>query len=343
MRRGVSNVLVTAELPRGVLENVFNGVNFQYDGYSLNHEVMPHNELERKIRGVDVLICEYDTIDAEIMAAASDLKLIICCRGGVKSVVDIDYAAAHGILVCNTAGRNANSVADIILGYILDLTRNITLTNSLMHSGSLTGYDTTKPKEYRDVVWGLDNESPFIRYRGRSINHMVLGIVGYGCAGKTLAQKATALGLSVIAYSPHLHIKNIPSYIAPVSFERLISDADIVSVNCALNNETRDMFNAEVFSKMKKGSYFINTARGEVVVEADLIAALKSHRLAGAALDVTREEPLPKDSPLIGVENLILTPHIGGSSDDVQKQGIEMVVRSLSSYIEGDRPYNCVV
>ena len=75
MRRNVSNVLVTAELPRGILETVFNGVNFQYDGYSLNHEVMPHDELKRRIRGFDVLICEYDTIDAEIMAAASDLKL----------------------------------------------------------------------------------------------------------------------------------------------------------------------------------------------------------------------------------------------------------------------------
>lgn len=336
--------LVTAEVIREKLQQRFSDkIEFTYDGYYLNHEVMPHNELVEKIKEYDILICEYDTISKDVIEAAEKLKLIICCRGGVKSVVDLDTARKHGIIVCNNAGRNAGAVTDLVMAYILDMTRNVTRTSNMIHSGVLVGGLSTKPGEYNDTVWGLDNESPFIKYRGRSINHMTLGIVGFGNTGRMLATKASAFGMRILAYSPHLDYTNAPSTVTPVSLDELLLRADVVSIHCSLNEHTREMFTKKEFLAMKKDSYFINTARGEIIVEEDLVDVLKSGHLAGAALDVTRYEPVPADSCLVGCPNLIVTPHIGGSADDVQVCGTEMVSATLSTFLDGVTPFHRVV
>ena len=331
--------LVTAEVIREKLQERFaEQVEFTYDGYYLDHEVMPHGELVKKITAYDILICEYDTVSKDVIDVADKLRLIICCRGGVKSVIDLDAARARGIVVCNNAGRNAGAVTDLTMAFILDLTRNITKASNLIHSKQLVGEISTKPGEYKDTVWGLNNDSPFIKYRGKSINHMTLGIVGFGNTGKMLASKAAAFGMRILAYSPHLDFTNAPSSVTPVSLAELLARADVVSVNCSLNANTRDMFTKKEFLAMKKGAYFINTARGEIVVEEDLVEVLKSGHLAGAALDVTRKEPIPADSSLIGCPNLLVTPHIGGSSYDVQVCGTEMVAASLDAYLDGLTP-----
>lgn len=331
--------LVTAEVIREKLQERFaETIEFVYDGYYLDHEVMPHSELLQKIKGYDILICEYDTISKDVLDAADDLRLIICCRGGVKSVIDLDAARAKGVVVCNNAGRNAGAVTDLVMAYILDLTRNITRTSNLIHSKQLVGEVSTKPGEYKDTVWGLNNDSPFIKYRGRSINHMTLGIVGFGNTGKMLATKAASFGMRILAYSPHLDFTNAPSTVTPVSLGELLARADVVSVNCSLNAQTRDLFSKKEFLAMKRGAYFINAARGEIVVEDDLVEVLKAGHLAGAALDVTRKEPIPADSPLVGCPNLLITPHIGGSADDVQVCGTEMVCSSLDAFLDGLTP-----
>jgi D-3-phosphoglycerate dehydrogenase len=273
-----------------------------------------------------------------VFDSAEKLKLIVCCRGGVKSVVDLEEAKRRGILVCNNRGRNAGALSDLVMGFILDMTRCITKTNVLVHAKRLTGVASSKPKEYRDVVWGLDNNSPFIKYRGRSINHMTIGILGYGHTGRAVAQKANLFGMRVIAHSPHFTAANAPNTVQPVSFDELLAQSDVVSVNCSVTDATRDLFSRPVFERMKDGSYFINTARGEIVVEEDLVWALKTGKLAGAAIDVTRQEPIPEDSPLVGAPNLIITPHIAGSADDVQSCGTQMVIESLLAYLDGVKP-----
>ena len=331
--------LVTAEVIREKLHERFSDrITFDFAGYFVDHVVMPHQELVQRIPEYDILVCEYDTVSRDVFAAADKLKFVICCRGGVKSVIDLDAAREKGIAVCNNAGRNAGAVTDLTMAFLLDMTRNITKTSGLVHSGILTGSASTKPGEYKDTVWGLDNDSPFIRYRGRSINHMTLGIVGFGHTGRMLATKASAFGMRILAASPHLDYSNAPSNVTPVSFSELLARSDAISVNCSLTPQTRDMFTAKEFQSMKRGSYFVNTARGEIVVEEDLVAVLQSGHLAGAALDVTRKEPIPADSPLVGCPNLIVTPHIGGSADDVQVCGTEMVCASLEAYLDGMAP-----
>lgn len=336
--------LVTAEINRELLErHLQDKIDFTYAGYNLDHNVLPHDELVRQIGDYDILISEYDTVSAEVFEAAKRLRIIVCCRGGVKTVVDLDAAMRQGVVVCNNAGRNSGAVTDMTMGYILDLTRNITRTNNLIHSRKLVAEVSTKPSEYQDTVWGLDNDSPFIRYRGRSINHMSLGLIGFGHAGRLLAKKAHAFDMKILAYDPYSDFHEKPEYVANVTWDEVVSQSDIISLHCVLTPQTRNMFCAKVFSQMKDGAYFINTSRGELVVEEDLVAALQSGKLAGAAIDVTRQEPIPANSILVGAPNLLVTPHIAGSSDDVQHCGTIMVIDSLTDFLAGRKPSNCVV
>ena len=337
-------VLVTAEVIKDKLETLSSSFDFIYDGYSLNHDVMAHDELIKKIGDYDILICEYDTISKDVIDAAKKLSMIICCRGGVGSVIDLEYATKKGIIVCNNPGRNADSAANLVFGYIIDLTRNITKTNGLIHNKVLVGDKSTKPCEYKDTVWGLDNDSPFIKYRGDSLNHMSLGIVGYGNVGKLLAKKANFFGMKVLVYDPFINqcfSKELG--LKFVSFDELLEKSDVVSVHCSLNKDTKNLFSEKAFEKMKKGSYFINTSRGEIVDEISLAKYLKNGHLKGAAIDVTINEPIHADSELLELDNLIITPHIAGSSIDVQYVGTNMVIDSLMSFIKRERPQHAVV
>ncbi len=335
--------LVTAEMINPMLDRFKDEIEFDFDGYHIDHEVMPHNELIEKVADYDILVCEYDTIDRAVLENAKNMKIIVCCRGNVKSVIDIDAAMEKGIIICNNSGRNANAVSDLTIGYILDLTRNITLTNNLIFNRVITTDVNSKPEEYADTVWGLDNDSPFIRFRGDSINHMTLGIVGFGCAGRLVAEKVKAFGMKVITYDPYVNPEDVPDDVELVGFDEFLNRADVVSLHCVVSPQTKQMFNKNTFAKMKKGSYFINTARGELVVEDDLIEALNSDHLAGAAIDVTVKEPISSDCPLLNAKNLIITPHIAGSSYDVQVCGTQMVCDALEDWLQNKKPRNCVV
>ncbi len=336
--------LITSEMIKPMLEETLSeNIEFEYAGYHLDHEVMDREELKRRIADVDILVCEYDTIDREIFDCAKNLKILLCCRGNVKSVIDLDCAMEKGIIVCNNSGRNSVAVSDMTIAFMLDLTRNVTLTNNLIHNRIITTDIQTKPDEYADTVWGLDNNSPFIRFRGRSLNHMTLGLIGCGFAGQQVAKRAKSFDMDIIGYDPYIDPAKVPDSIRLVRMDEFLQQADIVSLHCVLTPQTKGMFDKKMFDAMKPGSYFINTARGELVNENDLIEALNSHHLAGAAIDVTATEPIASNCPLLDAENLIITPHIAGSAYDVQVQGTQMIVDSLTDWLEGKKPRNCVV
>ena len=172
---------------------------------------------------------------------------------------------------------------------------------------------------------------------------MALGIVGFGSAGRQVAQKAAAFGMEILAYDPYVDPATVPENVRLVRLDELLAAADAVTLHCVATPQTKGMFGAEAFAKMKRGSFFVNTARGELVVEDDLIAALKSGHLGGAAIDVTAKEPIASDCPLLDAPNLLVTPHIAGSSDDVQIVGTRMVVEALSDWLAGRKPAHAVV
>jgi D-3-phosphoglycerate dehydrogenase len=204
------------------------------------------------------------------------------------------------------------------MALILALARKITLSNKLVQTGR----------------WEMPAVVPLHRLEGR-----VLGIVGFGHIGRALAPKAKAFGLRVVMHDPFVPAEQAAALgVEAVHFDELLRMSDFVSIHAPLNVETRAMFNAERFAKMKPGALLINTARGLLVNEQDLLAALKSGQIGGAALDVVATEPLPKDSPLLGHDNLILSPHTAFYSEEALNELQTKCASDVARVLSGEKP-----
>jgi D-3-phosphoglycerate dehydrogenase len=234
-----------------------------------------------------VIVC-YAQITADLLAKLPRCKVIGRTGLGVDNI-DVPAATARGIVVTYVPDYCLREVSDHAMTLLLALARKITLSNKLVQSGR----------------WELPPIVPVHRLEGR-----VLGLVGFGNIPRAVAPKAKAFGLKVITHDPYVSKDVLASAgVEGVSFDDLLSRSDFVSVHAPLTPATRGLINATALARMKAGAMIINTARGPLIDEAALIAALDSGHLGGAALDVVTTEPLAKDSPLLGRDNVILTPH----------------------------------
>lgn len=325
-------VLVTADIDRRI-EKEFSNVEFTYMGYAdPAHIPLTHQELEKVICDYDILICEFDSIDRQILDAAKKLKMIICCRAGVHSVVDVAYAVSRGIVVKNTPARNASAVAEYVLGIIFNEDRKLFKSCQMVLGDQLQKKKFVKPENYKDSLWGMDNQSPYHVFRGKGIHNITCGIIGYGNVGRCVANMAVLLGINVLIYNHHPIVSPVPAGAKIVDWDYLLANSDYISVHCN-NPDHQIIFGQQVFEQMKEGAYFINTARGDLVDEKALIDSLNNGHLRGAALDVTRQEPLPPNSPLIHAKNIFLTPHIAGAADEVIQIGTDMAIYHLREYL----------
>ena len=325
-------VLVTADLDKRI-ESEFPDLQFDYMGYAVgNHIPSAKEELLAVIADYDFLVCEFDTIDKDLIDTASKLKMIVCCRGGVHSVIDVNYAAKKGIIVKNTPGRNASSVAEYVLGVMFTMDRQLFHANSLVLSDTLQKEKYVLPENYRDSLWGMDSSSPYHRFRGKGIHGITLGVIGYGNVGRIVVNMAVILGIHVLVYNHHPIMTPVPAGVEVVELDYLLRHCDFISLHCS-NREHKPVLGEAEFRKMKDKTYLINTARGDVLDEAALIRALDSGKLAGAALDVTQQEPLPMNSPLIKAKNIIITPHIAGAADEVIQIGTDMTIYHIREFL----------
>lgn len=315
------------------IEKVFPNVEFVFSGYALdNHIPSTHSEILAEIGQYDILVCEFDIIDKEILDAAHKLKLIICCRGGVHSVIDVPYATQKGILVKNTPARNASAVVEYILGVIFNVDRKLYESNRLILADSLQCEKYLFPENYRDSLWGMDDSSPYHRFRGKGMRNITLGVIGYGNVGRVIVNSAVLLGIRTLVYNHHPIAGTVPAGVEVVDKDYLLMNSDFVSLHCS--NKSREIvMGRREFELMKNEAYFINTARGDLVDEDALIDALNNGGISGATLDVTKEEPLPVNSPLIHAKNIFLTPHIAGATDEVIQIGTDMVIYHLREYL----------
>ena len=324
--------LVLAEIDKRI-EKEFPELDFTYIGYACSdHVPSTHEEIRRIIPNYDILISEFDIIDRDIIDVAEKLKIIICCRGGIHSVVDVSYATRKGIIVKNTPARNATSVAEYVLGVVFNNDRKLSIANELVLSDKLQTQQFILPAHYKDSLWGMDKNSPYHTLRGKGLHNLSLGVIGYGNIGRVVVSSAILLGIKVLVYNHHPIVGPVPSGVKVVDKETLLQESDYVSLHC--NNRAHAVvMGEEDFLKMKKGAYFINTARGDLVDEEALISVLNCEHLSGATLDVTREEPLPPRSELIKAKNIFLTPHIAGATDEVIEVGTDMVIYHLREYL----------
>jgi D-3-phosphoglycerate dehydrogenase / 2-oxoglutarate reductase len=264
-------------------------------------------------RDADAILVTYAKLPGELLRRLTRCKAIGRFGLGVDNI-DLPAAKECGIAVNYVPDYCLREVSDHAMALLLGLARKVTLANKLVQSGR----------------WEVPPIVPLRRLEGQ-----VLGLVGFGNIPRTLAPKAKAFGLKVLTYDPYVVAEAlVATGVESVSFDELLARSDFISVHAPLQPATRGLMNAKTFAKMKKGAFLINTARGPLVDEPALIAALDSGHLGGAALDVVTTEPLAKDSALIGRDNVILTPHTAFYSvealEELQTKCASDVARVLS-------------
>lgn len=264
-------------------------------------------------RDADAILVTYAKLPGDLLRRLNKCKAIGRMGLGVDNI-DIAAATELGIRVTYVPDYCRREVSDHAMALLLALVRKIPFSNALVQAGRW---------EMRAVV-------PIRRLEGR-----VLGLVGFGGIPRTLAPKAHAFGLRVVAHDPFVSESVFASAgVEGVSFDDLLAMSDFVSIHAPLTDETRGLIDARAFAKMKTGALIVNTARGPLIDEAAMVAALDSGQLGGAALDVVESEPLASDSPLLGRDNVILSPHTGFYSvealDELQTKAASDVARILS-------------
>ncbi|MDD5247070.1 MAG: phosphoglycerate dehydrogenase [Candidatus Omnitrophica bacterium] len=254
-------------------------------------------KLKEIIGGYDALIVRSATkVTKEIIAAASALKVIGRAGVGLDNV-DLAAATQKGVIVMNTPGGNTISTAEHTVSMILSLSRNIPQANASMKKGE----------------WKRS------KFMGVEVYNKILGIVGFGRIGSEVAKRCLAAGMKILAYDPFLSKEVAEGLgVEVVELKDLFSRSDYITVHTPLTDETRHLISTKEISLMKKGVRLINCARGGIIDESALIEAVKSGKVAGAAFDVFEKEPLSADSELLKLENVILTPHLGASTEEAQ-------------------------
>jgi D-3-phosphoglycerate dehydrogenase / 2-oxoglutarate reductase len=268
-------------------------------------------------RDADAILVTYARLPGELLRQLTRCKAIGRFGLGVDNI-DIPAAAALGISVTYVPDYCMQEVSDHAMALLLATARKVPLSNKLVQSGR----------------WEVPPIVPIHRLSGR-----VLGLVGFGNIPRALAPKARAFGLRVVTHDPYVSPDVLSAAgVAGVSFDRLLEMSDFVSIHAPLMPATRGLFNADVFHKMKKGAVLINTARGPLVDEAALIAALDTGQLGGAALDVVTTEPLTKDSKLLGRDNVILTPHTAFYSVEALEELQTKCAADVARVLSGEQP-----
>ena len=276
-------------------------------------------EVARAAADHDVLVVHGAPVSAEALAVPG-LQLVCCARGGPVNV-DVAAATEHGIPVANTPGKNAEAVAELTIAFALMLIRGVPRASRyLADRGELS----------ESVFDGRE-------FFGREAPDTLLGLVGLGHVGRNVATRALALGFDVIAHDP-MTPAIVPDGVQLVSMERLLADADIVSVHARATPANRRMFSAAVFAQMKAGAIFINTARESLVDEEALSAAVRSGALAGAALDVVERLADGERHPLLDLPQVLITPHIGGATDETLDRGARQAAAAVAAILAGHRP-----
>jgi len=284
----VARILITTDYlrPGGEVDDLLR---------SRGHETRYRSgELVADLAGVEGALVGHDSLTAEVLASAHRLRAVV--RTGVGyDAIDVEAAARAGITVSNLPGINANAVAEYTMGLLLASSRRLVESATGVASGG----------------WPRED--------GRELRGSTLGLIGYGAAARAVVPLARAFGMRVLCTTAVAEAERTEPEVRFVELPELLAEADYVSVHTALTPRTRGMLDAGAFALMKPGAVLVNTARGAIVDEDALAAAVHEGRIAGAALDVVAEEPLPAESPLRGVPGIVVHSHLAGQTAEARR------------------------
>jgi len=279
-------------------------------------------EVARAAAGHDALIVHGAPVTSEVLDAGP-LRLVCCARGGPVNV-DVAAATDRGVPVVNTPGKNAEAVAELTIAFALLLIRAVPRASRLARQGGGFAESVFEGREFF----------------GREAPSLTMGLVGLGHVGREVARRARALGFTVVGYDPQP-----PAALGGVdlvSLDTLLDRSDIISVHARLTPQNRHMFSWDTFARMRRGSYFINTARESLVDEAALGRALEEGILGGAALDVLERTPPGDRHRLLDLPNVLVTPHIGGATSETLARGARRAVAAVADVLVGRVPPDVV-
>ncbi|MBS5619914.1 NAD(P)-dependent oxidoreductase [Eubacterium sp.] len=281
-------------------------------------------EIPERIKDADVILCNKSSMSEKNLSGAKNLKYIGLFATGYNNV-DLEYTRKHGITVCNAGSYSTEAVAQHVFAFILH------------YYNTISRYD----EFVKNKGWINTNKfSPFMEMK--ELFGKTIGIIGYGSIGQKVAVIANAFGMNVLAYSRSALKEKIQSdEVTYAAVDEILGKSDIVTIHCPLNKDSEKMCNKEFFTKMKKDSLFINTSRGGVVNQEDLMWALNNNVIQYAALDVIEKEPMPEDCKLIETKNLVITPHAAWAPLETRERLIKIVSKNLQKWVAGT-PINVI-
>ncbi|MCB1937278.1 MAG: 2-hydroxyacid dehydrogenase [Nitrosomonas sp.] len=286
-------------------------------------ETDPDQVMDRT-RDAQVVVCNKFSMNREIIVSAPHLRLICIAATGYNNV-DLVTAAERGVPVCNVRGYATPSVVQHVFMLMLNLTRNFVDYRQLVKEGQ----------------WQASRHFCPLDFSIEELSGKVLGIIGYGELGKAVSEVAIAFGMQVLI-ADHKGLSSVRSGRQP--FDDVLRQADFVSLHCPLLDETHEMIGNREFDLMKPTAYLINTARGAIINEADLLDALSGNRIAGAGLDVLQKEPPTHENRLLqyGLSNLIVTPHVAWASRESRQRLLNQIADNIQNFYQG-KPFNQVL
>ena len=296
-----------------------------YESWTETRRLQDPEELGLRLQKESVthLIVEADFIFEELFQNAADLRFVGICRAALNHV-DLDAATEHDVLVVNTPGRNARAVAELTLGFMLSLARQISHLDGYVKSG-----------RWEDPVDG------YVNHRGLELEGLTLGLIGLGAVGSVVSNLAGAFGLRVLAYDPYAgSVGEQRDGALLVPLQPLLQQSNFLSLHAPATSETTGMIGHEELATLPPGAFLVNTAFYEMVQEDALVQALTTGPLAGAALDVHETHPISPASPLIKLPNVILTPHVGGATEGTVQRHSEMMLQEIQRHLRGEKPIN---
>jgi D-3-phosphoglycerate dehydrogenase len=282
-------------------------------------KLMDGEKLAARIRDedADILIVESDFVNGPVFDCA--LRCIGSCRGDPNNV-DIPAATAAKIPVLRAPGRNADGVAEMTVALLFGVNRFVVPADGDVRAGKVYA----------------EGKIPYQRYRAWQLAGRTVGIVGFGAVGRATAWRLEGLGMRVLSYDPYNPAAT------HTSLDEMLPECDVVSMHAVVTPETENLMSAPQFAAMKAGSIYINSARAALHDIDALTAALQSGHLAGAGLDHFKGENLAVDHPLTSMQNVVLTPHIGGATYDTEANPSKMIAEDVARLLRGEAPVNCV-
>ncbi len=269
-------------------------------------------ELKERIKDYHGLVVRSRTkVTAEILERATNLRVIGRAGTGVDNI-DVERATKMGVVVMNTPGGNTITTAEHTIALLFALARNIPQADASLKKGE----------------WERK------KFEGVELTDKTLGVIGAGNIGSVVAQRALGLKMNVIVYDPYISEEMADRMgVRLVTLDELFRESDFITIHVPLTQDTRNLINRDTIKKMKKGARIVNCARGGIVNEADLYEAIKEGHVAGAAVDVFEKEPPPEDLPLLGLENVVATPHLGASTREAQTKVARAIAEQMADYL----------